>query len=148
MKLDAILRAHGFMNVERPPELWEVDTEDVRVLPLLGEMIAAALAGGAELGELTLNASNVVVEADSDSESKARPPLPGEYVAVTVRGSADLGPDAAWHTEAAETSGLLARLRRRFIVAGSPYAYIRRAAPENSITVFLPRAQHGNVGTP
>ena len=56
MKLDALLRAHGFMKVERPPEIWEADTEDTRFVPLLGEMIAAALAGGGELAELTLNA--------------------------------------------------------------------------------------------
>ena len=40
MRLDALIRAHGFMRTERPPELWEADTEDVRFIPLLGEMIA------------------------------------------------------------------------------------------------------------
>jgi len=40
VKLDALLRAHGFMNVQRPPALWEADTEDIRFVPLLGEVIA------------------------------------------------------------------------------------------------------------
>jgi len=55
MRLDALLRAHGFMRVERPPQLWEADTDDERFIPLLGEMIAVSLARGAKLEELTLN---------------------------------------------------------------------------------------------
>jgi hypothetical protein len=38
MRLDALLRAHGFMRVERPPRLWEADTDDERFIPLLGEV--------------------------------------------------------------------------------------------------------------
>src|SRR5262245_27661 len=95
MRLDALLHAHGFMRVERPPELWEADTEDVRFLPLLGEMIAAGLATGASLGDLTLNASNVVVEP-FDDDCCPQVPEVGEYVAITVSGPADFGPDAVW----------------------------------------------------
>jgi hypothetical protein len=53
MRFDAILRAHAFMKVQRPPEIWEADTEDIRFLPLLGEMIVAPLSEGVTLGELT-----------------------------------------------------------------------------------------------
>jgi hypothetical protein len=89
MKLDALLRAHGFMKVEWPPEIWEADTEDTRFVPLLGEMIAAALAGGGELAQLTLNASNLVVPVDDDDADRSEridsPPF-GDFVAITVSG--------------------------------------------------------------
>ena len=44
MRFEALLRAHGFMKTEHPPDVWEADTEDVRFVPLLGEMIAAPLS--------------------------------------------------------------------------------------------------------
>jgi len=44
LRLDGLLRAHAFMRVERPPELWEAAAEDTTLVPLLGEMIAARLA--------------------------------------------------------------------------------------------------------
>ena len=47
MRLDALLRAHGFMKIERPPELWEADSDDARFLPLLGEINARLLDAGA-----------------------------------------------------------------------------------------------------
>jgi hypothetical protein len=156
LAFDALIRAHGFMRTERPPEIWEADTEDVRFLPLLGEMIAAGLVGGAELADLTLNVSNVsnvvwlVDEAPDDTgvrepSEPARPtdPPTGEFVAVTVRGRADLGPDQVWlpgQPPQAEPALLLARLDRRLRDAGARYAYVRRTAPEGSVTVFLARS--------
>lgn len=140
MRLDAILRAHAFMKVERPPEIWEADTEDIRVLPLLGEMIAAPLSRGAALGELTLNVSNVVVESSADDEPPETPTVPpGDYVAVTVSGHADLGPDGAWHPGRPSTSRVLDGLDERLVVAGVRYAYVRRIPPVGSITIFLDR---------
>src|SRR5690242_19225698 len=106
MRLDALLRAHGYMKVERPPELWEADTEDVRLLPLLGEMIAAALSKGTPLGELTLNAANIVVETLDDQEDEPMVPLPGEYVALTVSGDTDFGPDGVWPASPDRLTGL------------------------------------------
>jgi hypothetical protein len=138
MRLDPILRAHAYMKVERPPELWEADTEDSRFLPLLGEMIAAALSGGAALGELTLNASNIVVEPSEDGEEPEIPP-PAEYVGITVRGPTDLGPDDTWHPSAPHRAGLLFRLHHRLAAAGARFAYIRRIPPEGSFTVFFSR---------
>lgn len=49
MKLDALLRTHGFRKIERPPQIWEAETDDERFIPLLGEMIAASLTRGAKL---------------------------------------------------------------------------------------------------
>ena len=142
MRLDALIRAHGFMRTERPPELWEADTEDTRLVPLMGEMIAAALSKGAELAELTLNVSNIVVEPDADAlaNGSSGPPV-GEYVAVTVSGAADFGPDAAWPDRAGSGSGVLARLHERLQTAGARYAYIRRLPDSGSFTVFLRRLQ-------
>jgi hypothetical protein len=138
MRLEALLRAHEFMKIERPPELWEADTEDTRFLPMLGEMIAAALGGGTPLDELTLNASNIVVDPPDDGEA-SEVPRPGEYVAITVRGVTDLGPDDSWHPAAPYRPGLLFRLHDRLEVAGARYAYIRRIPPQGSITVFFSR---------
>src|SRR5215470_13293446 len=115
MRLDAVLRAHGFMKVERPPKLWEADTEDVRFLPLLGEMIAAPLSRGAELHDLTLSVSNVIVPPADEESVDTLGPEPGEYVAVTVKGRADVGPDSSWSPARQTASGLLRKLAHRLL---------------------------------
>ncbi|HJS25503.1 MAG TPA: hypothetical protein VJ913_00055 [Actinomycetota bacterium] len=43
MELEALLRAHGFMRIESPPEPWEADTQDEAFLKMLGEMIVIGL---------------------------------------------------------------------------------------------------------
>ncbi len=126
------------MRIERPPELWEADTDDVRFLPLLGEMIAAGLSTGTPLGELTLNASNVVVSPDNEGE-EAAPPPPGEYAGITVRGATDFGPDDRWHPAGTNKPGLLLRLHDRLVTAGATFAYIRRIPPHATFTVFFRR---------
>lgn len=138
MRLEPILRAHAYMKVERPPELWEADTEDLRFLALLGEIIAAALRNGTPLGELTLNASNIVVEPPEDGEDLVVP-QPAEYVAITVRGPTDFGPDDTWHPSAPHRPCLLFRLHHRLEAAGARFAYIRRIPPDGSFTVFFSR---------
>ncbi len=136
MRFEALLRAHGFMKVERPPEIWEGETDDVRFIPLLGEMIAAALSHGTELAELTLNASNVVVPPDAVEEGRG--PAAGEYVAISVSGRTNLGPDSTWNP-GGPASGLFGRIEERLITAGVRYAYVRSAPPNGSVTVFLSR---------
>ena len=141
MKFDSLLRAHGFMKTERPPEMWEAETEDVHFIPLLGEMIAAGIGGGSLLEELTLNVSNVVVQLDASEEvEQGRLPPEGEYVAVTVRGRTDLGPDDSWFPGHVGY-GLLGRLGPRLTDSGACYAYVRRLSQEGSITVFLRRSR-------
>jgi hypothetical protein len=49
MRFDEILTPHGFMRTERPPLMWEADTDDERFIPLLGEMIVVGLNAGNEL---------------------------------------------------------------------------------------------------
>jgi hypothetical protein len=137
MRLDALLRAHGFMRVERPPQLWEADTDDERFIPLLGEMIAASLARGAKLEALTLNVANVTVPEPEGEDGDG--PAAGDYVAVTVRG------ELAWEAEAAWTPGRpwtlrwLDDLTQRLAPAGVRFGYTRNLQPGGSITVFLPR---------
>jgi hypothetical protein len=140
VRLEALVRAHGFMRTERPPAIWEAYTDDVRFLPLLGEVIAAALVPGAALSELTLNVANVVVPPDADALADGSTgPLPGEYVAVTVSGPTDFGPDARWPDEALTAGGLLLRLDERLRTAGARFAYIRRLPAAGSLTFFLAR---------
>ena len=55
MELDAVLRAHAFLQVERPPAMWEPDAELETFLRMLGEMIVIGLNRGNELADLVLN---------------------------------------------------------------------------------------------
>ena len=140
MELEALLRAHGFLRVERPPQLWEVETEIEPFLYLLGEMIALGLGGGSDLSELTLNVSNVVVEPQEEPDE--RPWLePGEYVAITVRGAGAWGEDDVWRAGQGPTRGVLCNIAPRADDAGAVYAYSRRLADAGSVTAFLPRLQ-------
>jgi hypothetical protein len=82
MKLDGIVRAHEFMHIERPPVLWEADTQDEMFIRLLGELIAFALQRSPDVSTLTLNVANIVVETERSGDWMPT----GEYVAVTVRG--------------------------------------------------------------
>src|SRR5215813_13829642 len=92
MKLDAIVRAHEFMHVERPPVLWEADTQDEVFIRLLGEMISFTLQRNLDVSALTLNVANVVVDSHA-----AREGMPaGDYLAVTVRGPGSGTPELVW----------------------------------------------------
>ena len=139
MELEALLRAHGFMNVERPPELWEIESQDERFLPMLGEMIAIGLGVGNDLSDLTLAVSNVVVSPDDDQDEE--PSIdPGDYVAVTVKGPGDWGDDV-WHPGEGPTKGLLVNVAPRADDAGATLAYARDLGTEGgAVTVFLPRS--------
>ncbi len=110
---------------------------------LLGELIAAGLAGGASLDELTLNVSNVVVAPDENGEGHGdgAPPV-GQFVAVSVTGTTDFGPDQRWWPGADNTPGLLGRLNDRLVAAGARFAYVRRLPPAGSVTVFLRRLEN------
>lgn len=138
VELEALLRAHGFMHVERPPELWEVDSELERFLPMLGEMIALGLSTDTALSELTLNVSNVVVEPDEDPDESAWLE-PGEYVAITVRGAGGWGADDVWRAGQGPTRGLLGNVAPRADDAGAVYVYTRELGDEGSVTAMLPR---------
>jgi len=105
MDLDGPLRAQASLKVERPPMLWEAETEAEPFLALLGQMIALGLGRGNELGDLTLNVSNVVVGPDEDDEDAEWIPG-GEYVAITVRG-AGAWYEVTWRAGQGPARGLL-----------------------------------------
>jgi hypothetical protein len=135
VKLDAYLRAHEFMTVERPPDLWEADTEEVAFLSLLGETIAVALAGSLDPTDLVLNASNVTVEEDAAGDR-----LPaGDFVALTVRGPGEWPVETTWWPHAAPSDGPFVRLEHELREAGAAYAYTRNLGEYRSATFFLRR---------
>ena len=137
MDLEAHLRSHAFMKVERPPLMWSPDTEDEPFLLMLGEMIALGLGRGTELADLTLNVSNVTVDPDAeDDEGEAIPD--GDYVAVTVRG-AGVWEDDLWRASQGATPGLLGNVGPAAEAAGAVYAYTRNLGSEGSVTALLPR---------
>jgi hypothetical protein len=140
VRLDEILVAHGFMQVERPPELWGADTDDERFLFMLGEMIVVGLGRGNELADLTLAVSNVLVEPEDDPDEE--PWLePGEYVSVTVKGPGAWADDV-WHPGEGPTRGLLTNVAPRADDAGAVYAYARDLGPRGgAVTALLRRAR-------
>jgi hypothetical protein len=133
--LDALLNAHAFMRVERPPQLWEVDVDDEPFIRMLGEMIVVGLLHHDVLAELTLNASNVTV-GDDGLEGVAA----GDYLAISIRGRGDWEGDMSWTPASAEpfwSPDLDTAVR----AASASFAYRRRLGDdEGSITVFVPRS--------
>jgi hypothetical protein len=134
--LDALLNAHAFLRVERPPLLWEVDVLDEPFIRMLGEMIVMGLLHHDVLAELTLNASNVTVEFDPPEGVAA-----GDYVAITVLGPGDWERDQAWTPASADL--LWGRdLDAAARAASVSFAYLRRLGDdEGSITVWIPRGR-------
>ena len=133
--LDAVLRAHAFLRVERPPDLWQVDVDDDVFIRMLGELIAVGLLHHDVLADLTLNASNVTVADDGP-----RGVATGDHVAITIRGPGRWERDVTWtpvSTEPLWSRGTDAAVRS----ASASLAYLRRLGDdEGSITVFIPRA--------
>jgi hypothetical protein len=133
---DALLNAHAFMRVERPPLLWEVDVLGEPFIRMLGELIVVGLLHHDGLAELTLNASNVAVEGEPPQGVPA-----GDHVAITVLGPGHWGADAAWtpaSTEPLWSRDLDAALR----AASASFACVRRLGDdEGSITMmWIPRS--------
>jgi hypothetical protein len=136
-ELEGLLRAHSFLKVERPPELWEPDVELEPFIRLLGEMIAAGLVrNGQELGEITLNVSNVVVD-----EAAAGPMPMGEFVAVTIKSAGDWSPETTWDSVGEHDGSLVSHdLENALTVASAAWAYTRELGDEGSVTVLFARA--------
>jgi hypothetical protein len=137
MDLQALVRAHGFMRTEAPPEIWEADTQDEPFLKMLGEMIVIGLGRGNDLAELVLNVSNVTIEPDEDLEDRAWAE-PGDYVAITVRG-AGTWEDDVWRAGQGPTKGLLVHVGPAADDAGAVVAYTRNLRGEGSVTALVPR---------
>jgi len=137
-ELEAILRAHRFLHVERPPRLWSIETDEEPFIAMLGEMLALALGPaireGLDVGDLTLNVANVVADDDTGIAP------PGEYVAVTVRSPGAWPPDDRWRAGQGPTAGALCMLAPRADEAGAAFAYTRALDGDGSVTALLPRA--------
>lgn len=133
-----VLRAHGSMRTEAPPEAWQPDADDETFFRLLGEMIAAGLARGSELADLTLSFSNVVV----DDSAAGSMPL-GEHVAMTVRGVGDWRPEVTWGRGrgASHPPFVSSDLEAAAEASDAVFGYTRQAGPaDGSITVMFRKA--------
>ncbi len=139
MRIERYLQAHGFLRVELPPELWEADTEEEPFVRTVGELLAVGLGRGIVLEELVLSASNVTAEPDLDDEDEPPWLEPGDYVAVTVRGSGDWGAEDLWRAGEGPTRGVLVNAGPAADAAGAVLAYTRNLGAEGSVTVLLPR---------
>ena len=133
MDLRPYLRAHGFLRVEQPPELWEADCGDELLIRLTGELLATALARGTDLPDVVLRANNVVVTDEGV-------PAPGDYVALTVEGVGDWGPEQRWEPATSPPDTLVnPDVDAAARAVGIRWAYTRTGAVGGSVTVFLPR---------
>jgi hypothetical protein len=140
VELDALLNAHAYLRVERPPLLWSVEADDTTVIPMLGLMIVAALVRGTDLADVVLRANNVTVEYEADDDDEGMGPPRGDFVALSILGEGDWTPEIHWRPEAPDTPRLVAEdLDDAARAAGVPYAYTRSMPDGGSVTVFLPR---------
>jgi len=142
MRIDvaALLRAHAFLRTEAPPEPWTPDADDATFVPLLGEMIGAALASGNELSDLTLSFANLVVSSDDDPEA---PPMPeGELVGITVRGGGRWEPERTWRPDAgADPPPFVSpSLEAAAARAGAVFGYTRSQPDGGAVVVWFRRA--------
>ena len=137
MVTESLPGRYSDLRIERPPLILDAESDEAQVALLLNAMIAGVQAAGALRGEMTLNVSNVVVDAPAGDE-EMEVPKPGEYVALTVLSPADLGPDLAWHP-GQEAHGLLAGMHNEIRNAGVSFAYVRRLHTHGSVTIFLSR---------
>jgi hypothetical protein len=135
MKLDGIVRAHEFMHIERPPVLWEADTQDEVFIRLLGEMISFALQRSLDVSTLTLSVANVVVDPHAVREDMPA----GDYLAVTVRGPGSGTPELVWGPNAPLTFGPFGDLDKAALKSRAVWVYSRNLGEEGSITAFFRR---------
>ena len=135
--LAALLRAHPFITIERPPELWEPDADDVSFIRFFGELLVAVLArNGQVLSAVTIRVSNVVVERP------AAGPMPeGEFVAFTAHGPGDWGGDVARPPVSGAAPPLVsADFEAAAAAAGAVWAYTRNLGNDTgSVTILFAR---------
>jgi hypothetical protein len=135
--LQALIAAHPFITIERPPELWQPDADDVRFIRFFGELLALLLArNGGELAAVTVNVSNVFVDA-----SAADPMPEGEFVAITGFGGGDWSPEIARRPAGQSRPALGTEdLELAAAAAGAVWAYTRQLSGDRgSVTVLFRR---------
>ena len=136
MDLGPLLNAHAYLTVERPPHLWAADCDDRTLIPMLGEMIVAALVRGTELADVVLRVNNITVEHDD-----GHPPGAGDFVGISIVGRGDWAPEVSWDPAATASQPMLvsADLDAAARVAGARWAYVRSFDDSGSVTVLFPR---------
>jgi hypothetical protein len=134
-ELGRLLRAHGYLRVQRPPTLWDLETAGLeQFVRALGELIAAGLVrNGGDLGALVLNVSNVHVAEPTGGS------LPvGDLVAVSISGAGGDWTDARWAP--GDPAFMSFDLPAALAAAGAVHAYSRRLGPDSgSVTVLYRR---------
>ena len=132
-ELAALLRANSFVAIERPPQLWSLETADLEsFVRLVGELLATGLArNGADLSTITLSAAHVVADDDAG-------PMPaGEHVAISVRGPGSW-PDGVWPRD---PGFLTDDIRTALTAAHAAAAYSRDLGPDGgAVTALFPRS--------
>jgi nucleoside phosphorylase len=147
MTIDLVpyLKANGFLRLDYPPRLWQVDVDDVALVRMMGAMIAAALARGAALGDVYMRANNVEADVDADDEQHPGSVPPGHFVALTVESTGDWRPEVACRPsrKVAGDASLLVNpdLDAAATAAGVEFAYTRSDGETGSVTMFLPAAR-------
>lgn len=139
MRLDALFRALGVVNLERPPEPWEAETDEASFARLAEEIIATWTSRGARVQDLIVSLANVVVEPDSDPSHLVNGPPPGEFLALTVRGPKVGDTAGQWIPGEAPSAKPLHSLSQCLTRAGVRYAYVPTSGSASTITVFLSR---------
>jgi hypothetical protein len=136
MNLPDALHAPGIIRVEQPPHVWEADTNEVAFADLVRVLLSmSTLSRMQQPVDFTLNVSNVTIPADSADERLAV----GDYIAVTVQGLSDWGPDSIWWPGLAPLTDLFEKLNTPLHQAHARFAYVRNIESESTVTVFFPR---------
>ena len=134
MDLGPVLRAHSYLHVELPFELWRAAVDDEPLIRLLGETIAFALGCGTALGDVLLRANNVTVGDDA-------PIGAGDHVTLTIGGAGDWSPERSWLPDDPDAPILMNDdVTSAARVAGVRWAYTRAFGDHGSVTVFFRRA--------
>lgn len=134
MRIELLIGQLPALKVERPPELWEAEADELKVASLLNAVLHDHMGTVAP----TLRVSNVVVEPPDDGEEMFAP-APGDYVALTLLAPVYIGPDATWQPAVPRSDDLFDRLGDLLTAANVQFAYVRWIPPEGSLTVFVPR---------
>lgn len=145
MLLPHLLRTHPSLRTEVPPLLWEATTDETHLVPLVDQVVAAALRSGSPLTALALGLANVVVPepAAAEEDGAGFTPAPGEYVALTLAGPGSWSTDWSWLPHQAAAPPGMTLPPDLLAAAKVCYAYGRDLAGSSSVTLFLARRAPG-----
>lgn len=111
--------------------------DDAALVQVLDHLIAIPLSHGIEMSALTLNVSNLVVDA---SAASANWPA-GQYVALTIVAPGGWGRDDTWWPGKGSLEPPMNTVAPLASAAGARYAYGRNIAGRSSVTVLFARGE-------